>query len=279
MKKIMNNDLKRKIDYFTSIADEFYAKFNRVNNLIGDKHWLSVGNYREEILRDFLKQYIPKRFRVGTGFIRCPDGKLSRQIDILIYDSLNYSPLFIDKDFIIIAPEAVCAVIEVKSTLDSKKLNDALALLDAIKKIGKKRTKKENIFCGIFAYKKKISNKSMMADYKRFYSSKINFKKLRRDYDSFRMTFVEIISILRESSLVLGQWNGSNNNDPMPTISAKETVKEGKDHSFHYLFTNLLANLYAINGSLDIQSFIETYIPENELKGKPLLLFEKARSV
>lgn len=299
MVKLINNNSEGLIDYFTSMADEFYAKFNRINNLIGDKHWLSIGNYREEILRDFLKQYMPKRFSVGTGFIRCSDGKLSRQIDILIYDSVNYAPLFIDKDFVIITPEAVCAVIEVKSTLDSKELKDALELLDAIKKIGKKRTKKENIFCGIFAYKKEISNKCMMNCYKEFYSSKIDFKRLQRDYDSFRMTFVEVISILREFSLVLGESNYSkeltelnyskagwslpkktyDKMPSVPTICTKETVNKEKDHSFHYLFTNLLANLYDIGGNLDIQSFIETYNPKYNLIGEPLPLINKTMSV
>src|SRR6266704_3314125 len=47
-----------------------------------------VGTDREEIIRGFLRSYLPKRFEVSTGFVFDSKGGLSKQLDIIIADSL-----------------------------------------------------------------------------------------------------------------------------------------------------------------------------------------------
>ncbi len=47
-----------------------------------------LGTDREEVVRNFLRSYIPRRFEVSTGFIFDANGKLSEQLDIIIADSL-----------------------------------------------------------------------------------------------------------------------------------------------------------------------------------------------
>lgn len=51
---------------------------------------------------------------------------VSRELDIIIYDCLDYSTLFIDQDFVIVKPEAVRAIIEVKGRLNSKAIDDSM---------------------------------------------------------------------------------------------------------------------------------------------------------
>lgn len=114
----MNEEIKK---FLSSFGDELESKVNRLDNIIGRDHWLSVGNYKESLLRNFLRSILPKRFEISTGFILSKNyqNKLlkSKQIDIIIWDSTNYSAIFRDGEFVIIPPEACKAVIEVKGKL------------------------------------------------------------------------------------------------------------------------------------------------------------------
>src|SRR4051812_16353188 len=101
----------------------------RLDLLIGDRHWLSVGNYKESLTRSLLSNKIPKRFEVGTGFVLSIQGgerKISRQIDVLVWDSYNFTPIFREGEFVIIPPEACRAAIEVKGNLDHEELASSL---------------------------------------------------------------------------------------------------------------------------------------------------------
>jgi hypothetical protein len=51
---------------------------------------------------------------------------VSRQCDILVYDVARFPPIFRDRDFVVIRPEAVRAVKEVKGSLPIKSARDAL---------------------------------------------------------------------------------------------------------------------------------------------------------
>lgn len=69
----------------------------------------------------FLRRLLPAEYGLGTGFIahRAEDGsvKLSRQLDVVIYDALRGGPL-IDLETVQVFPlEAVLAYVEVKSEL------------------------------------------------------------------------------------------------------------------------------------------------------------------
>jgi hypothetical protein len=46
-----------------------------------------VGSGREEILRRFLRDYLPKRFDVSSGFVFDSEGNISRQLDIIVADA------------------------------------------------------------------------------------------------------------------------------------------------------------------------------------------------
>jgi hypothetical protein len=49
-----------------------------------------LGTEREEVLRSFLRLHLPRRFEVSTGFIFDSAGNLSKQLDIIIADSLVF---------------------------------------------------------------------------------------------------------------------------------------------------------------------------------------------
>lgn len=101
--------------YFEQINDEFNLLNKRLKLLI--KHPTALGNETESILRDFLKTYIPKHYSIGHGFIFKKNNEISKQCDIIIYDSSFFPPIFKRGDFVIVSPEAVMTVIEVKTEI------------------------------------------------------------------------------------------------------------------------------------------------------------------
>jgi len=133
----LNSDEKNIFTKFlSSYNDELLSKVSRLDELIGRDHWLSVGSYKESILRSLISNILPRKFEVSTGFILASDkeGKLlkSRQMDIIIWDSVNYAPIFRDGEFVIIPPEACSAVVEVKGKLTSTELRDSLTNIDSL---------------------------------------------------------------------------------------------------------------------------------------------------
>ena len=84
-------------------------------------HSGELGTGREEIIREFLRGYLPKRFGVSTGFVFDSHGNVSRQIDVIINDNLM-APQFEaigGKKFF--PCESVVCVGAIKSSLTSRR--------------------------------------------------------------------------------------------------------------------------------------------------------------
>jgi hypothetical protein len=127
----MNTEIQA---FLSTFGDELRSKVNRLDNIIGRDHWLSVGNYKESIVRNFLRSTLPKKYEVSTGFILSKDFKgnliKSKQIDIMIWDSSNYSSIFRDDEFVIIPPEACRVIIEVKGKLKLSDISKTINCFD-----------------------------------------------------------------------------------------------------------------------------------------------------
>jgi hypothetical protein len=136
------------------IGEEFSSTVNKLAQIIGTSHELSVGEHKESLLRSCIEKFIPKKYSVGTGFIlfsgespllgcaRASDGILenvqeefivdqlnlkkysvSDQLDIIVFDDNNFSPIFRDRDFVVVRPESVRAIVEVKGFLRKSDVN------------------------------------------------------------------------------------------------------------------------------------------------------------
>ena len=78
-----------------------------------------TGSDREEVIRQFLRAHLPKRFDISTGFAFDATGKVSQQLDIIISDSL-VCPHFETAGGTRFYPcESIVAVGQVKSSLKS----------------------------------------------------------------------------------------------------------------------------------------------------------------
>lgn len=112
-----------------SWSAELLSTTGRIRNLIGHRHEPTAGGYLETLLRHLLRRVLPDRYRVSTGFIYNWGRDPSRQIDVLIWDPQNHVAHLEQGELVILAPEAVAAIIEVKTTLNTKTLDDAIDLL------------------------------------------------------------------------------------------------------------------------------------------------------
>jgi hypothetical protein len=115
--------------HFHSLSLEFEALKDRVKNIIDDAHWQTVGEWRESILRAVLRRHLPDTVRVGRGFIT--DGnRRSTQVEVLIYDAAT-PLLYREEDLVIVTPDAVRGIIEVKSLVRRGDVRDAVKKLAA----------------------------------------------------------------------------------------------------------------------------------------------------
>lgn len=152
-----------RVDYLATFSDELLIKSRRIDNLI--RHTGTVGSYREQLLRSLLKQILPRQYEASTGFIEgCP-----RQIDILVWDSGSYSPLFREQDVVVVPRAAVRAAIEVKTTLDTAALDEAMQILwDTFRQF----PSVVPVFKGIFAYEAHYKSDLAVAErMKSFYAA------------------------------------------------------------------------------------------------------------
>jgi hypothetical protein len=157
----MENDIKDIIEFHKSIGKELKAVQNRVRNLIKDANWLEEGRYKEVVLRNVIRRFLPENLNIGTGFILKDKKEISKQIDIIIYDN-TYPVLFREGDFVITSPENVKAIIEVKTKLYSSgnpSVEEVLRNATCNEKLLNENQKGNNkkIFNGIFVYEQDTS--------------------------------------------------------------------------------------------------------------------------
>jgi len=132
--------------YAALIGESFTSRINLLAQILRDAHDPSLGAYKERLIMRLIPQFIPRAFEVGTGFVVFPkerafesdppegydpmnrsDHEISHQCDIIVYDAHNYPVVFKDGDFVVVRPEAVRSVVEVKGTLDPKQVRTSVA--------------------------------------------------------------------------------------------------------------------------------------------------------
>ncbi len=94
------------LGYAATIGRSFATQINLLAPLIRDKHDPSLGRYKESLLINGIRDFLPKRFEVATGFVLFPEPSihrgshgqsklvaenhtLSNQLDIIVFDSLG----------------------------------------------------------------------------------------------------------------------------------------------------------------------------------------------
>lgn len=110
------------------------SRFQKISNI---HHPTDKGENRVCILKQFLENYLPRRYSIGNGEIIDSHDVCSRQCDIVIYDELNCPKLLNEKSSQVFPSESVYAVIEVKSSLDNKSLGESIENIKSVKSLSK----------------------------------------------------------------------------------------------------------------------------------------------
>lgn len=95
------------------------------------------GMEREDILEQFLAPLLPQQFGIGRGEIRAANGKWSKQEDLIIYDRMTCPRLFVGTRSQIFPVESVAAVIEVKTSLGTKEIQEASTNISKVRSLVK----------------------------------------------------------------------------------------------------------------------------------------------
>jgi len=110
--------------YFQAISKEMTARVEGMSEFL--RHPGMKGAGSEQLIRTFLRKYLPQRYRIGQGKVVDCQGTESRQVDVMIIDSATAVPLYVDDENWIMPIESVYATIEIKTTLSSKSMSDAI---------------------------------------------------------------------------------------------------------------------------------------------------------
>ena len=99
-------------DLFHGLQKQMLASLNVNREFIG--HPGSKGDATEQHWIEFLRTYLPDRYKVDKAIVIDSTGNVSEQMDIVIYDAI-YTPFIFNQDgFMYIPAESVYAVFEVK---------------------------------------------------------------------------------------------------------------------------------------------------------------------
>ncbi|MGP1386174.1 MAG: DUF6602 domain-containing protein [Thainema sp.] len=236
---------------------------SRLDRLIGRDYWLSVGNYKESILRSLISNTLPKKYEVSTGFIVASnrEGKVlkSKQIDIIVWDSANYAPIFRDGEFVIVTPESCAAIIEVKGKLTREELHKGLRNIDSLMELYLTEYPINNYICKyIFAYDTDVDVKFpdtlwqvIANNYSndQFLSIEERMQRTRKTGNSFYalnpLFSVDAIFVLPLG--VIKRDFRSSSDEVRFFFSAFKTVSETHNHTYAFFESELQAHL-ATNG-------------------------------
>jgi len=126
-------DLK---DLFLSLQHQMTAKVNTTRGFI--QHTPTKGAAAEQNWLSMLNAYLPQRYRADSAFVVDSGGRLSEQIDLVIYDR-QYSPLILKQDGALYIPaESVYAVFDVKHEMRRESILEAAQKAESVRRL--KRT-------------------------------------------------------------------------------------------------------------------------------------------
>ena len=125
-------DLK---DLFHGLQNQMLASLNVNREFI--EHPGSKGDATEQHWIEFLRTYLPDRYKVDKAIVIDSTGNVSEQMDVVIYDAI-YTPFIFKQDgFMYIPAESVYAVFEVKQDVEGH-IEYAAKKVESVRKL--KRT-------------------------------------------------------------------------------------------------------------------------------------------
>jgi hypothetical protein len=102
-------------------------------------HMGDRGAFREAIIKDFLRPFLPDCYGLSSGEIFSLSGTQSAQVDIVVYDALFSTVLFRNGPQQLFPAESVYGSIEIKSNLSLSELDRACGNVASVKSLPRQR--------------------------------------------------------------------------------------------------------------------------------------------
>ena len=96
---------------FNQVAKQMQLDFERARRL--SRHPGIKGDVSETIVKSFLADYLPQNLQISSGQIFDTNGKVSRQLDIIIHDRDNTPVLYLDRDMRNCQPLTFCSTLSI----------------------------------------------------------------------------------------------------------------------------------------------------------------------
>jgi hypothetical protein len=157
-------------NFHESIGKELISLKNRVRNIIGGANWAIDGTYKEAVLRNVIRRFLPEGISIGTGFVINKEKEITSQIDIIVYD--NSSPvLFKEGDLVIVLAHTVRGIVEVKTRINNIRelKNIVLKCEENSRKIKSVLTENRRLFNGIFSYESSLTFESLRQSFSEYF--------------------------------------------------------------------------------------------------------------
>lgn len=123
-------------EIFEEISKTMRSDFDRSRFAIQIHPGLK-GEAGENIVKQFLGNYIPKSLGITGGILVDSNGNRSKQLDVIIYDADKTPILFQSENIRVIPVECAYAVIEIKSKLNGKELSKIFTNMDSVRNLKK----------------------------------------------------------------------------------------------------------------------------------------------
>lgn len=120
--KLMKQYFQNKTDQLIAISKQAICEHSGLK-----------GSHREDLIKIYLREIMPKRYEIGHGMIYGPFSR-SKETDIVIWDSFNFPNLSMNGHSMYFA-ESVQAAIEIKTNYDAKTVEDVISKTIQLKSI------------------------------------------------------------------------------------------------------------------------------------------------
>lgn len=121
---------------FDEVAQQMRADLERARKAV--RHPGLKGTAFEEVVRTFLRAYLPQALDISTGVLVDANGGHSRQLDVIISDAAKTPIFYRSGDTRVIPVEGAYAAIEVKAHLDGEELERVFANMRSVRVLEKK---------------------------------------------------------------------------------------------------------------------------------------------
>lgn len=108
------------------------ARFEQSKDIL---HSASKGTIREFIIKEIIRPFLPYCYGISSGECFDKNGKMSKQLDLIVYDQIfSFTVPYVD-NYIQFPCESIYGNIEIKSYLNKEEFSNAIENIASIKNL------------------------------------------------------------------------------------------------------------------------------------------------